>query len=52
MKNATFSLENAMGRDHLEYLGVDWRIILKWMLLVDRVWRCGLDSCGSGRSHC
>jgi hypothetical protein len=25
-------LENLKGRDHLENLGVDWKIIFKWVL--------------------
>jgi hypothetical protein len=34
------SRKNLKEREHLEYLGVDWRIILKWMR------GCGLDSSG------
>jgi hypothetical protein len=32
-----FQSENSKGRDHLQDLGVDGRIIIKW---------CGLDSTG------
>jgi hypothetical protein len=35
------------GRDHSEDLGVDGRIILKWMLR-NMVGECGMDSSGSG----
>jgi hypothetical protein len=31
-KTLKFSLENLKGRDHLEDLGADGRVILKWML--------------------
>jgi len=37
--------ENKKRRDHLEELGIDWRIILGW-ILGTRVRRCGLDSSG------
>jgi hypothetical protein len=36
------------GRDHLEDVGVDGRIILKWISEGERVIKCGLDSSGSG----
>jgi hypothetical protein len=36
------------GRDHLEDLGVDGKIILE-CILGNRVGRCGLDSSGSGQ---
>jgi hypothetical protein len=33
LRNATkFSSENLMGRDHLEELGIDGKIILEWIL--------------------
>jgi hypothetical protein len=35
-----------MGRDHLGDLGVDWKIILEW-ILGNRVEGCVLDSSGS-----
>jgi hypothetical protein len=43
---AVFWLENLLGRDHLEDLGTDGRIILNvsWR---KRVGLCGLDSSGS-----
>lgn len=31
-----------MGKDHLDNTGVDWRIILKWIIKVVRV--CGLET--------
>jgi len=37
--------ENLKGRDHLEDLGIDERIILEF---VYRVVRCGLNESGSG----
>jgi hypothetical protein len=45
-RNTKFWLENLKGRDHLEDLGVDKRIILK-CILENRVRCCGLVSCGS-----
>ena len=41
-------LESFKEADCLEDLGVDWKIILKWIL--NKVGRCGLDSRGSGCS--
>jgi hypothetical protein len=38
-------LESLKGTDHSDDLGVDKRIILKW-ILGNRVWKCGLDSSG------
>lgn len=32
MKCIKNSLKNLKGSDHLQYLGVDWKIILKWIL--------------------
>jgi hypothetical protein len=32
MKIYTFLLDNMKGRDHVENLGVDGRIILEWIL--------------------
>jgi hypothetical protein len=32
MRHSKFWLENLKGRDHLEYMGKDERIILKWIL--------------------
>lgn len=40
-----FSLEILKERDHLEYLGIDGRVILKWKNWVGRY---GLGSYGSG----
>jgi len=42
-----FWLENLVGRDHLEDLGVDGKIILEW-ILGHRVLSCGLHASGSG----
>jgi hypothetical protein len=42
-----FSLENLKGRDHLEDLGVDGKV-LEWML-GKLGGGCGLDSSGSGQ---
>jgi hypothetical protein len=39
-----FSLENLKGKDHVENLGIDGRIILK-RILENRVGRCELDAC-------
>jgi hypothetical protein len=39
----TFQSENLKGRDHSEDLGLDWRIILEW-ILEKQVKGCGLDS--------
>jgi hypothetical protein len=36
------------GRNHLENPGVDWRIILRWIL---RKWEYGLDQAGSGEGQ-
>jgi hypothetical protein len=30
--HTTFLLENLKGRDHSEYLGIDGKIILEWIL--------------------
>jgi hypothetical protein len=40
-----FGLENSKGRDHLEYIDVDGRIILKILI---KGLGCILDLCGSG----
>jgi hypothetical protein len=32
VRNAYVSLENLKGRDHSEYLGIDGKIILEWIL--------------------
>jgi hypothetical protein len=42
-----FWSENLKGRDCLEDLGIDGKI-LEWILGKIRVGRCGLDSSGSG----
>jgi hypothetical protein len=48
MRNAYKMLfEKADGRNHLEELGVDGRIKLKWVLR-NTVCVCGVDSSGSG----
>jgi hypothetical protein len=41
-----FWLGNLKGRDHLEDLGIDWKIILK--LILNRMEEHGLASSGSG----
>jgi hypothetical protein len=46
-----FWLENLKGIDHLEDLGVDKKITLKW-ILGNRVGGCGLDSSGSVTGSC
>jgi hypothetical protein len=38
--------ENLKGRDHLEDLGIDGRIISEWIL--EKKGSCGLDLSGSG----
>jgi hypothetical protein len=38
-------LQNLKGRDHLEKVGIDGRILLEWSL-GNKVGRCGLDVCG------
>jgi len=44
----TFSqMGNLKGRDYLEDLGTDLKIILRWILKKYGV-RCGLDGCSSG----
>jgi hypothetical protein len=45
--HTVFWLENLKGRDHLGNLGVDRKIILKW-ILGKRVVLYGLDTCNSG----
>jgi len=40
------SLENLKGRDHVEGIGVNEKIILEWML--HRLGSCGLNSSGKG----
>jgi hypothetical protein len=46
----TFLLENLKGRDHLKGLGVDCRILLKYITYIRELGfgGCGLDSSGSG----
>jgi hypothetical protein len=44
---AKFYLENLNGREQVEDLGVDGRVILNW-IIGNRVGGCGLDSCGLG----
>jgi hypothetical protein len=41
-----FRWGNRRERDHLEDVGVDGRVMLKWML--NRLGGHGLNSCGSG----
>jgi hypothetical protein len=41
-------LESLKGRDYMEYLGLDKRIILKWILRKKRLGGCGMYSSGSG----
>jgi hypothetical protein len=41
-----FWLVNLKGRNHLEDLSVDGKIILEW-IVGNRVERCGLDARGS-----
>jgi hypothetical protein len=50
MRNAYNILvpKNLKGREHLEDLGVDGRIILEWVLEGHKVGRCGLAASGSG----
>jgi len=40
--------ENLKGRDHLEDVGTDGRIILEWNLKMG-VEKCGVDASGSGQ---
>jgi hypothetical protein len=42
-----FWTENLIGKDHLEDLGVDVKVIFA-VSYRNRVGRCGLDSSGSG----
>jgi hypothetical protein len=37
---------NSEGKNQLEDLGVCWRITLKWILKINRVWGCGLNPSG------
>jgi len=39
---------NMNSRQHLEDLGIDWKIILEW-ILGTQVGGCGLDAAGSDR---
>jgi len=43
-----FWSENLKGRDHSKDQGIDGMIILQ-CVLGNGVWRCGLDSSGSGQ---
>jgi hypothetical protein len=43
-----FWSENLKGRDLSEYLGVDEKVILEWMLGKYFRGGCGLDACDSG----
>jgi len=45
--HTVFQSENLKGRDQLEDLGVDGRILLEWTL-GNRTGRCGLNASGSG----
>jgi hypothetical protein len=44
-------VENLRGRDHLEYLGIDGKIILEWILekWVGKVWTDLAQARASGR---
>jgi hypothetical protein len=34
LSTAIFQSENLNGRDHLENVGADWKIILKWTIKI------------------
>jgi hypothetical protein len=46
--DAKFCSENVKGRDHLEDLNVDGKIILECILGKQMMGSCGLGSSGSG----
>jgi hypothetical protein len=47
-RKTVFWLESLNGRDHMEEIGVDGRIILNWILGEIMVGGCGLDLSGLG----